>query len=495
MLSDPAAEWLKIGVPVVLQHDLMTAHTLIPGFAPDEANALQGGATRILRTSIENRQGGLHIETTLVDPATHKVLKVESVDAGSVSVLLPPINTLAKKIDRDAVDFSTRNQQAWQTFSSAQGVTNAQQRFQMLNQAFSQDQSFGAAAIAFLDMIAPNRQADYKIPIDQAKAHRSSFTPIDRAKFDVAINRLSNAPPSDQIQAARQALTLAPNDLEVLTTLGNYQILQGDSAGAEQSLRHAASLNPVNVGLRFELARGLMQLRKYKEADTIFSGINNMPAIYPELATCVLLEGDKTRATGIAEKFVASVQNQEIRPVLRAAWQVMSGDRQKGIDTALNTKFSQPNVHALALGAATMWQLMGGDFSNAKKNLAPLSQAGGPGLELSTLAGLLADNTSSPADWQQKVQSLPMPAAVREPMLAYGFFLRGNYDESVKAWQRVSDNTHGADLHARAMLASSLDHLGKKADAQRINVIPFTPEFADLYSAISFTEMRRLLGR
>ena len=495
LVSDPASEWLKIGVPVVLQHDLMTARTLIPGFAADEVGAIQGGATRILRTSIESRQGGLHVEATLVDAATHKVVRVESADASSASVLLPAMNALAKKIDPAAVDFSTKSQQAWQTFATAESSNNAQQRFQFLNQALGQDQSFGAAAVGAIAMIAPNRQTDYKSVIDQVKAHRSSFTPFDRAKLDIAMNRLSNAPPEDQIKVTKEALALAPNDLEVLTTLGNYQILQGDGAGGEQSLRRAAELNSSNVGLRVELARGLVRLRKFKEADAIYSAINNTPAIYPELATCVLLEGDKARAVTVAEKFIGSVQNEEVRPLLRAAWQVMSGDRQKGIDLALTTQFSHPDLHSLALSEVTMWQLMGGDFAGAQKTVSTLSQMAGPGVELPVITGLFADKTSTVAEWQQKVQSMPVADAIKVPILAYGLFLRGNFDDAVKVWQKVSDDTHGTDLHARAMLASALDHSGKKSDAQRINVLPFTPEFTDLYSAISFTEMRRMLSK
>lgn len=495
LMSDPGFEWLKLGVPVVLQHDLMTAQNLIPGFAADETGATQGGATRVLRTSIESRQGGLHIEATLVDPANHKVVRVESADASSASVLLPSLNALAKKLDASAVDFSTKSQQAWQTFAQAEGSTNPQQRFQFLTQALAQDASFGAAAVGAVDMIQPNRQADYKAVIDGAKNHRDSYTPFDRAKFDMALNRLSNAPPADQIKSAQEALKLAPNDLEVLTTLGNYQILAGDTEAGEQALRRAAGMNPANVGLRASLARALMETGKYKEADGILSSIGNVPAVYPDLATCVLLEGDKARADGYAEKFVNSVQNEEVRPLLRGAWMVMAGDRQKGIDQVLNAKFAHPELQSMALSEAVMWQLLGNDNAGAQKTVAMLKQTPGQAMELPVITSLFADKTSSAADWQQKVQSLPVADAIKQPILAYGFFLRGNYDESAKIWQKVLDDGHGVDLHARAMLASALDHSGKKAEAQKIKVMAFTPEFADLYSAVSFGEMRRMLGK
>jgi tetratricopeptide (TPR) repeat protein len=467
---------------------------MIPGFAPDEAGSAQTGATRVLRTTIENRNGGLHIECTTVDNTTHKVIKVESADASSASVLLPAINTLAKKLDPAAIDFPTRSTAAWQALATAEGSNNPQQRAQFLNQAINQDQNFGLAWVSLMEMIAPNRQTNLKHMIDDAKSHRNAFSPFDRARFDVVMSRLDNAAPSAQIQAAKAALALAPNDLDVLTVLGNNQILNGEDTAGEQSLRRAVSLNPANAGLRFQLARGLMELRKFKDAEVVFNTIEKTPAVYPELATCVLLEGDKTRAAGIAEKFVASIQNDDLKPLFRAVWDVMSGDRQKGIDLVLSTKFKTPNLQAIALSEAAVWQLMGGDFDGAQKTSLLLKQAAGPSVALPQIADLLADKTTPSTEWQSKVQSASLPENIRQPVLAYGFFLRGSYDDAVKAWQQVDDASHGSDLHARVMLAASLDRAGKP-NGRRIAVIPFTPEFADLYSAISFTELRRLLAK
>lgn len=495
LISDPSFEWLKVGVPVVLQHDLATAKTLLSGFAPDENAALQGGATRILRTSLENQQGGVHIEATLVDATTHKVIRAEKADASSSSVLLPALNQIAKKIDPDAIDFATKNQQAWQSFVTAEGNNNPQQRAQFLNQAISMDPNFGYAWVSLIEMIPAGRQTDMRSMIDEAKSHLASFDPYDRARFNLAMNNLTNPPLADDIKTAQAVLAIAPNDLDAMSALGNYQILAGDSAAGEQSLRKAVSLNPSNVGLRFQLARGLMQLRKFKEAQTILTAMDKNPAVYPELATCALLQGDKAGAANFSEKFIASVKSDELKPLLRAVWDVMSGDRQQGIDLALNTKFDTPRIRSLALTDAVIWQAMGGDFANAQKTVALISAIPGQTETVPQVAALLSDKATPTAEWQNKVQAVSLPAPVKQPILAYGLFLRGNYDDAVKAWQQVDNQSHGEDLPARAMLASSLDHAGRKADAAKIAVIPFTPELADLYAAISFTEMRRMIGK
>ncbi len=494
LISDPASGWLKVGAPIVVQQDLVTAHTLIAGFAVDEAGATQNGATRLLRITLESRNGGIHIEAATVNNTTHKVIKTDTADASPASMLLPALNSLAKKLDSYAVDFPTKNEAAVEALAAADASNNPQQRAQYLNQAINQDQNLGLAWTSLMDMIPLGRKADLKRMIDDAKTHRAAFSALDRARFDMSINRLEGAPPAEQIKAANAVLTLAPNDLDVLTVLGNNQILQGDSAAGEESLRRAARLNPGNPELRFQLARGLMELRKYKEAEGVFNSIDKSPSVYPELATCILLEGDKKRADTVADKFFASVQNEELRPLLHGAWQVMSGERQKGVDLVLNTKFKTPNLQAIALGEVTVWQLMGGDFDGAKKTVALLVQTGGQSVALPEIAALLDDKTTPIAAWQGKVQSLSLPENVKQPILAYGFFLRGNYDDAARVWQQVNDATHGEDLHARVMLASSLDRAGKPTGG-RVMVLPFTPEFADLYSAVSFTELRRLLAK
>lgn len=496
LISDPSSEWLKAGVPIVLQYDLLTSHWIVPGLSTDESTAKQAGATHLLRTSIESRQGGIHFESTLVDLATQKVVRVESADASSPSILLPAINALAKKLDPDAGVFSTNVTAAWQAYTAAESTSNAQERGQAVNQAITKDKNFGFAWVTLMEMIPANRDTDLKNLLDEAKSHRAFFTPYDQVKFDLALARLQSTTPADQVKGAQAVLKLAPNDMSALATLGNYEIVQGSNAAGEAALRQAAALNPLNPNLHFELARGLMEVRKFKEAEGLLAGLDKNHPDSPELATCVLLEGDKTRAAGIMDRAMAGVDNPDMKNVLHGAWEVMSGDRQKGIDTLLTSKYQASNIQVLAFSQAAIWQMMGGDYAGVNKTFAglPKPDPKQPVSPLPFLVSLLADKTTPPAEWKKKIDTLPIPNNVKAPLFAYGFFLHGNYQEAADAWQKQLDSTHGEDLHARAMLASSLDHLGKKAESQKIAVLPFSPDFTDLYAAISFTEMRRMLS-
>jgi len=53
LISDPTAEWMKVGVPLVLRQDLMSAEFTAPAMINDEATAAQMGAQDILRLKIE----------------------------------------------------------------------------------------------------------------------------------------------------------------------------------------------------------------------------------------------------------------------------------------------------------------------------------------------------------------------------------------------------------------------------------------------------------
>ncbi len=493
LVSDTSSQWLKIGIPLILQQDLMTARDLIPGVTQDENTAIQAKATQTLRTTVESRATGLHIESKLFDLKSQKVLQVKSVDAGSLAGIITAANALAKLLDPNASTYSTGNPQALESYLAAAGTSNRQQRVQMLQQAIRQDPSFGLAYISLLEMIAPHGQADPKPFLDEAKSHRDKFSAYDRAKFDLAVSRLLGAPAAEQIKQAQEALKIAPNDLEVLEILGANQLLEGDGQAGEQTLRHAVSLNPGNAGLQIELGRGLMRERKLKEADAIFSANAKSPAVLPDLATCALLEGDKARANSLANQLFATVQNPELKPLLAASWQFMTGERQQGIDTLLNTKFA-PNAEAVALSEAALWQAMQNNYAAATATLQRANASAGHTVSFPAVAALLIDRSGSAADWQQHVKAAPLPPNVKEPLLAYGLFLRADYDDAATQWKLILDQSHGNDIRARAMLASSLDRAGKKSQAQQIKVMPFAPEFGDLYAAIPFAEMRRMLG-
>jgi hypothetical protein len=97
------------------------------------------------------------------------------------------------------------------------------------------------------------------------------------------------------------------------------------------------------------------------------------------------------------------------------------------------------------------------------------------------------------AEWRDQVSALGLRGEPAQIVLGYGFFLNRHYAEAAEVWQQILQRSGGADLRARAMLAASLEHEGRAADARTILVQSFVPDFNDLYAAVPFKEMRRLL--
>ena len=87
----------------------------------------------------------------------------------------------------------------------------------------------------------------------------------------------------------------------------------------------------------------------------------------------------------------------------------------------------------------------------------------------------------------------PVSASGVSLMFGYNSFLSGRFEEAAQFWQAVIQDAGDTDLRARAMLAASLKNAGHAAEATKILVMPFVPNFSDAGIAIAFNQMRQLL--
>jgi hypothetical protein len=111
------------------------------------------------------------------------------------------------------------------------------------------------------------------------------------------------------------------------------------------------------------------------------------------------------------------------------------------------------------------------------------------------MAGLLISGNQATDDWRKKVEAAPLNPQLKGPIVAYGFFLNGHYNEAAVEWKKILDAAEGNDLRARTMLASSLQHAGNAAEAQKVKVQPFlVREFGDIFGGVAFAEMESLTG-
>ncbi len=488
LIADPSSQWMSAAIPLALREDLATSPRIAAALAKDESAAYLQSATEVLRTTVESRQGRTRIEGTITSLSTQRNLQVFSIETGSAEIL-PEINALAKRIDARASDFSTRNVRALQAFAMGAESPDTSARANLLKQAVAIDPAFGLAYIAGAETTGLNSGP----LLATAAKYRSSFTPFDRARFDALSSRFSHAPLTVQGNAEAAVLRSAPNDLDALLALGSIRFLQGDGAAGQGFLHRALDLSPGNENIKLRLAEGLLETKRFADAEKILSSLPATPVTLPQLAVCLLLKGDVPRANSTAARLLASVSNVDVKALFHASWLALSGERQKAIDYLKTWNAADVNLRTIAWSDIAVWQAMGNDFADAKKSAGLAVQQAKRPTAFATIAMLIAQCDEAPDRWKQQVNAAVPDGEQRQLALGYGLFLGGHYPEAAEVWRKTLENSGGADLRARAMLASSLDHAGNSAEARKILVEPFVPDFGDLYGAISFAEMRRLI--
>lgn len=489
---------MSLGVAIALEQDLVTSHRFAPALANGQSGAYQQGAGKILRTTVEDRNGRLRLEAIVTDLQTQSNQSVVSIEGPSSAGPLAAVNALAKRIDPDAVEFSTKNAEAWQQYTTASGTADVRQRSQLLETAIQTDRGFGLAYLVLAEMAG---QSGAGSVLQEAAKHRDAFTPVDRARLDSLLARASGAPLPQLATAVTALLKLAPNDIDALTSLGSVRFLAGDAAEGERLLNRALRLSPNNPNIQAQLAEGLLESRRFSDAEKLFTAVQkNNPAVTPQLAACILLEGDVARANTVFTDYLKarSAANDPVLFLAEANWVAISKRPADAVQMLAKNNFSQSDLRSLAASQSAILQLYTKDSAGAKQSAAAafqLAQAPVPKL-FAAVAVLIADGDSDPSQWRARVNASPLQPSLKNAVLAYGSFLNGRYAEAVPEWQKVVLESGDSDLRARAMLAASVDRTGQSAEARKIRVEAFAPNLtgADQFAVVTFNEMRRLLG-
>ena len=478
---------MGLGIPIAIQYDLAPSANLIAAFVHGVSGAYQMEATAVLRTTVESRPGGgLRIHAVISDTSTQRNRQVIDENAASEANLIPALNSVARQISASATSFSTSNTGALQAFTAAANTSNLQTRIQQLSAATDLDPRFGLAYMLLLNTIAGTGEHNAEAVIAQVENRRNYFTPIDRARLREIVARLQHAGLVEQENAAAAVLKLAPNDVDTLAALGVERFLQGDANGGSRFLKRALALSPGNENIRQDLAHGLIQTKHYKDAEKLIKNPT-------DLAVCLLLQGNVRQANATIEKLIESLNNAELKALFRANWLAISGQVDKAIETIEGASFASPVAQSAGLVQIAFWQSMTRDFAAAKKNAMRACKLNGARGSVAAVAQLLTQAGKPAAEWRRQVESAPLDPVSARTLLGYGFFLYGRYLDAAEVWRQILDQSGDTDLHARAMLASSLDRAGRTDEAKKIRVQPFIPEFGDIYAPISFNEMRRLV--
>ncbi|MGH9581817.1 MAG: hypothetical protein ACRD4O_02635, partial [Bryobacteraceae bacterium] len=227
--------------------------------------------------------------------------------------------------------------------------------------------------------------------------------------------------------------------------------------------------------------------------------LDSDPDVLPDLAVCILLEGDRARADSVFAKYVRRLKTSKepFAPLADAGWLAISGRIPEAVARLQAARFAQPDLESLARSQIAVWQTAARDTAAAKESAAQGMKLAKAGIArvFAAAAALIANGDAPPVQWRAKVNAAPLDSGTKQTILGYGFFLFGHYAEAAQVWQTLLTASGNTDLRARSMLASALGHSGKKAEADKILVQPFLPNLTggDPYAAIPFGEMRRIL--
>jgi hypothetical protein len=499
LISDPATAWMRMGVALVFAEDFMTTQQFVPVIADGESGAYRAGAARILEATVEERGGRLRMQVVVRNMTSQKNESVRTAEAAVAGGLIADADSIAKRIDAQCTAYSTKNDQALQAFTEAAAAGNSKERIDGLKRAIGIDPEYGAAYVTLISDLSRAGQ-DTAGAIAQARVHAQGFTALDRARLNDIAARIGHAPLNIQVQAAAELLKLAPNNLDALTTLGSDEFLQANGAALSLFSR-ALEIAPRDPAIEMELAQGLLEIRRFAQAEKVFTALDSDPAVLPDVAVAVLLQGNRPRADSLFSVYMrrAEEARDPLAPLAQAGWIAISSGIRQGIASLTPGSISQPEIRSLAWSQLAVWEAAARDTRAAKISAKQASEASKSPITrvFSIAAGLVADAADEPPDqWRMRVNASPLDGGTKRVLLGYGYFLAGHYNRAAGVWQTVLDESGNTDLRARAMLASSLDHAGRKASAAKIRVQPFLPNLTggDPYAAIPFREMRRLLG-
>ncbi len=481
LLADNSSQWLAVAIPLVLSQDLATAKLVIPLVAGSESAVYQLGATESLRVTVEERAKRLSIEGAMRDVPTQRNRRLVPPGEGD---LLTELNALAKEIDGYATVFSTHNPRALEAFAIGVSSPNAQLKTQRLRDAIAADPSFGLAYVVLAESLANANSPDAAAVLQDGEAHLASFTELDRARFNFLRSKILHATLEQQGKAGADLVKLSPNDAEALAALGSNMFLQGKATEGERLMDRAITINPESAEIRQQLATGLIESKQFGKAEKVLASLAANPAIQPQLAFCILFEGDAARAAIVFEKFVSSVANPDAQTFLRASWQALAGHRPEAIQALTEAHFTDQRFLTLAKNQEVLWQVMDKRYREAKVASVGAGQ----------IAALLASGAASPEEWNSKVAAIADKRS-QANLRAYGLFLYGFYAPAAAAWKELDANAGNADLRARTMLAASLKLAGKADEASKIPVQPFIPDFSDYFNPVTFAQLRSLLGQ
>lgn len=492
LVSDGSLDWLRPAVPVILQHDLITARHVLAVRAWGDSAAYEQSANEVIEATVERYSGRLFVHTVVRDLGTQQIRPIATASGPESAGVVSLIDQVAKRIDAAAAAFPSTSHDVLLSYIQALNAPTAQAQLTQLQGTVNRDPKFGPAQLSLIAIAAEHRLPQTAQILQAAAPYRTAFDTIDRLSFDATANRLLHVPIAIQTQAAAALAAAAPNNLEALSLLGTADFLQNDAAAGERALKKALALTGGSLAIRLQLATGYIETRQYgKAADLLKSERDFVPVTTYAIAE--LLNGNKDQAARAMDAIYRArvTASYPFANLGHAEWIALSNGYQVAIDELERTTWAQPDDKAIALAQAAIWELALGNRPVAAETARRASaMAGAKAKPFAAAAAALCGAGSAANVQAQFGKANTLQSRV---LLAYGLFFYGDYPAAAKEWAALWKQSGDSDESTRAMLAASLSHLKQQSPAV---VQPFVPNLSgdDPFAAVAFNEMRKQIG-
>lgn len=486
---------MRAAVPVILQHDLITARSVLAYLAGGDSSAYEQQSAATVEVTVEQYGGRYVLHAVHRDLATQAITPFADVDGPVAGGVVGLVDGVAKRIDSAAKAFPSADPSLIASYANALQSNSGTQRLADLRQIAEANPRFGPAQLALIGASAEAGSPDTVDLIHVAASNRNAFDPIDQVTFDTTADRILHAPLQKQTQAAAALARMAPNNLEALSILGTDEFLENNAAAGERDLQRTLQLTFGNAGISLQLAAGYVETRQFAKAASLLERQKD-PASVTYRAVAELLAGNKDKADqDIGALFQARLTASDpVANLSRAEWIAASSGYRAGIATLENATWARPDLNAIALAQAAIWELASGNRPVAQATVQRAIPMASSGVAKAfTAAANALTHPGSAAELRQEFQN-DSANTQTHALLAYGLFFYGDYSRALAEWQNLFAASGGADENARAMLAACAAKVKQPA---AVTVQPFVPNLSgdDPFAAVAFNQMKQLIGR
>jgi hypothetical protein len=540
--GDPALDWMGRGFSEILASELegsrargviqfptlhafdgtLGSRAAAPGISSERTQTLVAGANHAVYGYFSVVRGTLHATAVEEDLATHKVVQSATADGG----IFGAADALARALGGSR-QFDTRNPEALRAYANALDAPDAAAAAQDFAQATSADPGFGGAWLLWLDeALARHNRPEAENILALARAHADRFSEMDRATLDLdtallhgdfsaqvaarrALALLDPANPNYHRSLAetlmrmrdyngaivefRRGLTLRPDDILALNTMGYAAAFAGDLPTAIRVLRGYEQLRPKEPNPLDSLGDVHFALGHFGEAEQFYMAAHARSAAFLNGGTLLkaaqarLMSGDVAGATGLFHKYLEGrrAARDPNAPYDAAAWLWATGSRRAAIDGLEQLAHGETRADA----QAALWLLELGNRERAAEHAQKLAEAGAANAPIAQLVAYLA---------QPDQASPPAQPALRAYARAYAMLFARQFQPAAEALQQIyAQPTGELDDGLGLLLAWAYVETGQWQKAEpllRLTPLPSATGFP-MFHSLYFPRLFLLRGK